>query len=120
MTTQRARCDRCGIERTVNPSRNPTGLCDSCYPRHLGIRPRSTNQALADAPREWTLRAACRDTDPEIFYPAEADDAGPAIAICATCPVRAECAAYATATGQDYGVWGGRLLAQTTQGKASQ
>ena len=55
---------------------------------------------------------ACRDQDPELFFPI--GSAAPALAqvaeaktVCAGCQVRADCLSYAIATGQDDGVWGG-------------
>ena len=47
--------------------------------------------------RDWRSRAACRDADPETFFPVA--EAGPAYerqvaeakAVCAGCPVRSEC-----------------------------
>ncbi len=33
-------------------------------------------------------------------------------AVCARCPVRAECATVAIETGQDFGVWGGLDMAE--------
>lgn len=60
----------------------------------------------------WATRGACRDADPELFFPVASR--GPALAqiaeakrICAGCQVRVECLEYALATGQDSGVWGG-------------
>ncbi len=66
-----------------------------------------------DPPRDgWQARAACRDEDPELFFPV--GNLGPAArqeaeakAVCARCPVAAQCLAYAMRTGQDYGIWGG-------------
>ena len=50
-----------------------------------------------NARREWRTRAACRSVDPELFFPTaetgpvhDAQVAG-AKAVCAGCPVRAEC-----------------------------
>lgn len=55
----------------------------------------------------WMADALCR-AHPEVsFFPRRGEDLQPAKAICAACPVRAECLAYAQ---QDYcttGVWGG-------------
>lgn len=60
----------------------------------------------------WRESAACRRHDPELFFPI--GKAGPAAAeirraktVCAACPVRAECLAFALETHQDYGIWGG-------------
>lgn len=58
----------------------------------------------------WRDAAACRTVDPEVFFPFPGDTRGQdaAKAVCAVCPVRDECLAWALATGQDAGVWGGR------------
>jgi len=55
----------------------------------------------------WRARAACRNLDTEIFFPDSEADAGPALSVCATCPVRNECLDWAIATRQHDGVWGG-------------
>lgn len=61
---------------------------------------------------DWRTRAACRDIDPEIFFPI--GTTGPALAqieaaqsICGTCSVQSECLDWALDTGQDAGIWGG-------------
>jgi WhiB family redox-sensing transcriptional regulator len=69
---------------------------------------------MADVPGDagWESHAACRSTDPELFFPVS--ETGPstaqiagAKAICARCEVRSECLAFALATRQPHGVWGG-------------
>jgi WhiB family transcriptional regulator, redox-sensing transcriptional regulator len=63
---------------------------------------------------EWQLDGACRDADPSVFFHPEGER-GPAReardraakAICARCPVIAECAAHSMAVREPYGVWGG-------------
>ena len=63
----------------------------------------------------WRLHAACRGVDTELFYYPEGGEQGrartarerAAKAICATCPVKAPCAAYALQHQERYGVWGG-------------
>ena len=59
----------------------------------------------------WMLRGACLREDPELFFPISAS--GPAQAqtsaakaVCAQCPVRANCLSYALITQPD-GIWGG-------------
>jgi len=61
---------------------------------------------------EWRDHAACRDTNPDLFFPV--GTTGPAIeqieqakAVCRTCPSQAPCLEFALATNQDSGVWGG-------------
>lgn len=59
------------------------------------------------ATQDWRREAACRNSDVEIFFPATEEGAGPAKAVCATCPVRSACLEWALATRQQEGVWGG-------------
>jgi WhiB family transcriptional regulator, redox-sensing transcriptional regulator len=61
---------------------------------------------------DWRQFAACRLADPDLFFPVST--AGPSLeqlarakAICQRCPVRRECLAFALATCQVHGVWGG-------------
>jgi WhiB family redox-sensing transcriptional regulator len=62
--------------------------------------------------QDWRHRGPCRDEDPETFFPI--GSTGPAAvqiqqakAICAACPVTAECLSWALDVGEDHGVWGG-------------
>jgi WhiB family transcriptional regulator, redox-sensing transcriptional regulator len=60
----------------------------------------------------WRQRAACRDQDPELFFPVSeigpgARQADQAKAVCAGCPVRAACLEYALDNGLDHGIFGG-------------
>lgn len=60
----------------------------------------------------WRELSACRDTDPEMFFPiGTTGDAiaqiEKAVAICTSCSVREECLQYALETNQEAGVWGG-------------
>lgn len=61
----------------------------------------------------WRRRAACRGEDPELFFPvglagrAALAQIAEAKEICARCAVRRACLAFAMATGQAYGIWGG-------------
>jgi WhiB family redox-sensing transcriptional regulator len=57
--------------------------------------------------------AACRNADPELFFPiGEGRFARKQItaakAVCGRCPVAADCLGWALDTGQLEGVWGGR------------
>ncbi|KID30940.1 WhiB family transcriptional regulator [Prauserella rugosa] len=60
----------------------------------------------------WVDDAACRDEDPELFFPVSAmgpgaQQAEQAKAVCARCPVREQCLSYALESGLDFGVFGG-------------
>ena len=68
--------------------------------------------ALSVEPDEWREFAACRDTDPDLFFPV--GTTGPAIeqianakAVCAECEVAEPCLEFALNTNQDSGIWGG-------------
>lgn len=61
---------------------------------------------------EWRLQAACRDTDPSLFFPT--GTTGPAVEqiesakeVCFGCGSRDACLDFAIATNQDTGIWGG-------------
>lgn len=73
----------------------------------------AAGSGTAKQPREFPFDlAACRDADPEIFFPISATGAAAgqvqqAQAICARCPVAAECLDWAQRMGLGDGVWGG-------------
>jgi WhiB family transcriptional regulator, redox-sensing transcriptional regulator len=61
---------------------------------------------------DWRHRAACRDEDPELFFPI--GTTGPAMhqvdeakAVCQRCEAVDECLSWALDSEQDAGVWGG-------------
>jgi WhiB family redox-sensing transcriptional regulator len=61
---------------------------------------------------DWRHHAACRDVDPELFFPI--GNTGPALhqideakQVCLHCPVQEPCLQWALESGQDSGVWGG-------------
>ncbi|QXV62916.1 WhiB family transcriptional regulator [Amycolatopsis sp. TNS106] len=55
----------------------------------------------------WHDDALCAETDPELFFPDDDDDAVDAKRICARCEVRAQCLMYALEADERTGVWGG-------------
>lgn len=56
---------------------------------------------------DWMADAACRTSDPELFFPIRTDDTA-AIAVCRRCPVQSDCLIYALRTNQKNGIWGGK------------
>ena len=76
----------------------------------------------------WWFAGLCAQTDPEVFFPEKGGSVRAAKAVCAGCPVRAQCLAHALAHDERFGVWGGtsererrRLKAGAThRGTASQ
>lgn len=57
--------------------------------------------------RQWMNFAACRDKDPDIFFPGDGGGIGEAKRICRTCPAQKACLDYALTHGEDKGIWGG-------------
>jgi WhiB family transcriptional regulator, redox-sensing transcriptional regulator len=62
---------------------------------------------------DWRDRAACRDEDPELFFPI--GSTGPALrqvdeakAVCHRCQAIDACLTWALDSDQDAGIWGGR------------
>jgi WhiB family redox-sensing transcriptional regulator len=59
---------------------------------------------------DWRHDAACRDVDPELFFPI--GNTGPALLqideakhVCRRCPAIEACLQWALESGQDAGVW---------------
>ena len=78
----------------------------------MGPRTKLADTVLAQG-HDWRALGACRDEDPELFFPISAmgpaaEQAAAAKAVCARCRVRSQCLAFALANRQDYGVWGGK------------
>lgn len=66
---------------------------------------------------DWRADAACRNEDPELFFPL--GDSGPALlqiedakTVCRSCLVATECLSWALESGQDSGIWGGMSEAE--------
>jgi WhiB family redox-sensing transcriptional regulator len=61
---------------------------------------------------DWRDDAACRDADPELFFPdcgirSARTQVKAAKLICRGCPVQMICLDWAMASGQESGIWGG-------------
>lgn len=66
---------------------------------------------------DWRHAAACRDLDPDLFFPE--GTAGPALRqadeakrMCQSCPVRTPCLRFALRHALNAGVWGGLTPAE--------
>jgi WhiB family transcriptional regulator, redox-sensing transcriptional regulator len=73
-----------------------------------------TAVALGDRPMDWLDQAACRGSDPELFFPASDMSTGAgrvqveaAKQVCRRCLVKATCLSWAFDNGQEAGIWGG-------------
>lgn len=55
---------------------------------------------------EWHRRAACKGMEADLWFPVRGDTIPPAVrAVCATCPVQAEC--LEAGLREKYGIWSG-------------
>jgi WhiB family redox-sensing transcriptional regulator len=60
----------------------------------------------------WRLKAACQNSDPELFMPHSrfTQSFRVAVEICQGCPVRSQCLDVAQQSRETTGVWGGILF----------
>jgi len=81
-------------------------------PMRTTIIPPTTIRTSGDASAgDWRHRAACRDEDPELFFPVGTGPAAllqisEAKAVCRRCPVASACLTWAIQSGIDHGVFG--------------
>jgi WhiB family redox-sensing transcriptional regulator len=68
---------------------------------------------------DWRDRAACKNEDPALFFAPDGEEPAAAEvreaqakAVCASCPVAADCFWFAGAVGIRTGIWGGIDLGQ--------
>lgn len=122
-------CDQPGIH-------SGRGLCEACYSHHHKNRtldqyppvrgnaewqatrrldavtplPTDTPTPVSDD-SSWEAYAACRDHDPELFFPLTETTSSPLVEeakqVCTSCPVRPDCHDWVTANPQEYGIWAG-------------
>lgn len=71
----------------------------------------SWNRTVEWDSEDWRTAAACRDTDPDLFFPVGTtgqaiDQIDAAKAVCGLCASQPACLEFALATNQESGVWG--------------
>jgi WhiB family redox-sensing transcriptional regulator len=67
---------------------------------------------MSDDKSRWRDYAACRGTDPELFFPLSESGSSQlqiwqATQVCNACSVQWTCLAWALQNGVTYGIWGG-------------
>ena len=60
----------------------------------------------------WQRDALCREYDDVTWFPAKGESLEPAKEVCARCPCRQECRAWAIETDASAGVWAGESVRQ--------
>jgi WhiB family redox-sensing transcriptional regulator len=98
---------------------SPTTRVDKSPPRGdrpatRAARPRKGPDPQLWQDEQWRNSGSCRDENPSLFFAPDHESPHQrrlretaAKAICARCPVRTACRAYALRTGELYGIWGG-------------
>jgi WhiB family redox-sensing transcriptional regulator len=89
-------CSRCGRISGCRWDQKPLTCAACALPAATGLPDQS-----------WADQALCAQTDPDVWFPPIGGRNDAAKAICAACPVTAECLAYALESGQEEGIWGG-------------
>lgn len=71
-------------------------------------------QVPVDSRWHWQEKGLCRSVDPMLFFHPQNERGSSRVRrdqsakrVCASCPVRLECADYAIRAREPYGVWGG-------------
>jgi len=77
-------------------------------------------QSAHELPTDWMDEAACRGTDPDLFFPdgdnrSVTNQVRTAKMICRGCPVNLTCLAWSIDSLQEFGIWGGRTDAERRQ-----
>lgn len=57
--------------------------------------------------RPWAVFAACRDQNPDLFFPTNPEEERAAIRVCNGCAVQVECLEFALEARVRFGIWGG-------------
>lgn len=90
------------------------GKCDACreantiYRRNRRPLTMDGRRVFPFDPADWMEVADCRGLDPELFHPDRGEATGHIKALCAGCPVHAQCLQYAMSHGEKIGIWGGK------------
>jgi WhiB family redox-sensing transcriptional regulator len=101
----------CDLVITVHIATNQTRLHEAlpCEELHKEDAMATTTLTVTT---EWRDLAACRDSEPSLFFPI--GSTGPAVdqiaaakIICTACAVQDDCLQYALESNQESGVWGG-------------
>ena len=98
-------CPSCGAVFVVSYGSNRVYCSEACRPSPLGNGGRPDDCELDTS---WMREGACRDTDPDVFFPERGQPTAPAKDCCAGCVVREVCLDYALTTGVKLGIWGGK------------
>lgn len=63
----------------------------------------------------WELHGMCAGLDSALFFPERGESTDQARAVCADCPVQAECLQAALERNERFGIWGGTSARERQQ-----
>ena len=69
--------------------------------------PTSGECQAGDSVKPWRQFALCLGHEPDLWFPTDSDGGARALSICAACPVRPDCLAWALEHNEKEGIWGG-------------
>jgi WhiB family redox-sensing transcriptional regulator len=79
-------------------------------PEQLGGDSATALGTLLDAAPRAGLDLPCRSGDADLWFAEAPKELERAKALCAACPIKAECLAGALQRGEPWGVWGGEIF----------
>lgn len=101
----------CRISECAEPIRH-LDLCSAHHRASLRGRLIITTPRFIPQPAAVARQGACRDEDPELFFPigyvspTDLTQIDQAKAVCRRCPVQNECLQWAIEASQGHGIWG--------------
>lgn len=98
--------DRLGF--TARPKEVSNGYAENQIRGTLALR--GTADRKLDGSSDWRELSACKDADPNIFFPEQDDRTAIKLAkaICDACQVREQCLEDAMVRREKHGIWGGK------------
>jgi hypothetical protein len=63
---------------------------------------------FGDDEQDWRERAVCAQVDADLWFPEKGGSTREAKKVCLSCPVRAQCLAFALENEERFGIWGGK------------
>lgn len=95
--------------RSGSPTGVPTGTPDAKEMKE--VAPMTLIDLIDQiAPAADSVAAPCQRQNPELWFAESPADVERAKALCADCPLRAQCLAGAIERSEPWGVWGGELF----------
>ncbi|MDP9903141.1 WhiB family transcriptional regulator [Arthrobacter bambusae] len=103
----------------MNPTQRTSASAPVGRPPTTRARQAGTTIPARRTDEPWYQIGACKDVDPELFFPDGSTNAAVPRTICnSKCTVREECLKYALENDERFGIWGGLSARQRNKIKA--